>query len=145
MRKKILYALVGVVVIMQLLRPTRNVSDQENRNDIALHYAVPADLQQVLKTSCYDCHSNNTRYPWYVNIQPIGWWLQSHVSKGKGELNFSEFGTYNEKKARHKFEEIEEMITQGEMPLKPYLWLHEDARLSAEQAKALVAWATALK
>lgn len=145
MKKKILYAIVGVVVIMQLLRPTRNVSDQESKNDIALHYAVPAGVQQVLKTSCYDCHSNNTRYPWYVNIQPVGWWLQSHVSTGKGELNFSEFGTYNEKKARHKFEEIEEMITKGEMPLRPYLWLHEEARLSTEQAEALVAWASALK
>jgi len=145
MKRKIAYAILGAFVIMQLLRPTRNISTEESKADIALHYEVPADLHAILKTSCYDCHSNHTNYPWYVNFQPLGWWLQSHVNQGKDELNFSEFGTYDQKRARHKFEEIEEMVKEGSMPLKPYLWMHKEAQLTPAQSDEVVAWAQSLK
>lgn len=84
-------------------------------------------------------------YPWYANIQPVGLWMQSHVNDGKRHLNFSEFGSYPEKKAKHKFEEIEDATSNGWMPLGSYLLIHGDARLSPEQAKAVSEWAGALK
>jgi len=145
MKKKIGLGLLAVLVIMQFIRPTRNTSTAESANEISKYYDVPADIHAVLKKSCYDCHSNKTVYPWYTNIQPVGWWLQDHVNDGKGELNFEEFGTYDQKKAKHKFEEIEEVIHDGEMPLASYTLIHRDTKLTPEQASALVAWAGKLK
>ena len=145
MKRKIILGLLAVVVAIQFIRPTRNSSTGENPNEISKYYEVSADIQIVLKKSCYDCHSNNTVYPWYANIQPVGWWLQNHVNEGKRELNFSEFGSYPEKKAKHKFEEIEEMVNEGEMPLTSYTLIHGDAKLTAEQSSALASWAGALK
>jgi hypothetical protein len=145
MKKKIGLGLLAVLVVIQFVRPTRNVSANESPNEISKFYDVPAEVHAVLKKSCYDCHSNNTVYPWYTNIQPVGLWLQSHVNDGKGELNFSEFGTYPQKKAKHKFEEIEEVVGEGEMPLSSYTLIHRDTKLTSEQSSAIAAWAGALK
>ena len=145
MKKKIGLGLLAVLVVIQFVRPTRNSSTNESPNEISKFYDVPAEVHAVLKKSCYDCHSNNTMYPWYTNIQPVGLWLQSHVNEGKGELNFSEFGTYPQKKAKHKFEEIEEVVGEGEMPLSSYTLIHRDTKLTAEQSSAIAAWAGALK
>lgn len=145
MKQKILIGVLIVLVVIQFLRPNRNLATEESANEISKHYQVPADVHALLKESCYDCHSNNTRYPWYTNIQPVGLWLQHHVNEGKEELNFSEFGGYTEKRAKHKFEEIEEMVNEGEMPLSSYTLIHQKAKLNSEQTKALASWAAALK
>lgn len=145
MKKKIGLGLLVALIVIQFVRPTRNISTSESPNEISKFYDVPAEVHTVLKKSCYDCHSNNTVYPWYTNIQPVGLWLQSHVNEGKGELNFSEFGTYEQKKAKHKFEEIEEVVGEGEMPLGSYTLIHRDTKLTAEQSTAIAAWASALK
>jgi Haem-binding domain len=145
MKKKIGLGLLAVLVMIQFIRPTRNTSTTESPNEISNYYEVPADIHAVLKKSCYDCHSNNTVYPWYTNIQPVGWWLQDHVNEGKGELNFEEFGTYDQKKAKHKFEEIEEVIREEEMPLASYTLIHRDTRLTPEQSESIAVWAGALK
>lgn len=143
--KKIGIGLLIALMVIQFIRPTRNISAQPSENDITLKYSVPENVQIVLKESCYDCHSNTTRYPWYTNIQPVGWWIQSHVNEGKQHLNFSEFGAYPEKKAKHKFEEIEESMNTGWMPLESYLIIHSDAKLTKEQSDAMRTWAAALK
>ncbi len=145
MVKKILIGFLVVLVIIQFIRPDRNTSTADMPNAMSTKYAIPDNVQKVLKYSCYDCHSNNTKYPWYTNIQPIGLWLHSHVVDGKRHLNFDEFATYPEKKAKHKFEEIEEAARDGWMPLAPYLVVHRDARLTPEQSKEIVEWAGALK
>lgn len=145
MKKRIGLGLLVVLLVIQFIRPARNTSESESANEISNHYAVPAEIHAVLKTSCYDCHSNNTKYPWYSQIQPVAWWLQSHINEGKGELNFSEFGTYEQKKAKHKFEEIEEVVREGEMPLSSYTFIHRDTKLSQEQSAAIALWAGALK
>lgn len=145
MKKKIGLGLLFVLVVIQFIRPTRNSSAGESPNEISKFYNVPVEIHAVIKKSCYDCHSNNTEYPWYTNIQPVGLWLQSHVNEGKRELNFSEFGTYEQKKAKHKFEEIEEVVGEGEMPLTSYTLIHRDTKLTAEQSSAIAAWAGALK
>ncbi len=144
MVKKILVGLLLLMVVMQLLQPTKNVSEGISTNDISKTYAVPADVQNVFEKKCYDCHSNNTHYPWYIHIQPIGWWMASHIKDAKDHLNFSEFKKYDEKKAHHKLEELSEEITEGSMPLKSYVWLHAEAKVTPEENKKINDWVQSL-
>lgn len=145
-RQLLTYAVLVLVVTLlaiQLIHPAKNLSGN-NRNHISNTYAVPESVQQILKTSCNDCHSNYTVYPWYSSIQPVDWWLQNHVNEGKRGLNFSEFGTYRIFKQYHKLEETIEMIDEGEMPLSSYTLIHSNAKLSAEQKALLKSWASAI-
>ena len=141
MLKKILYGLGIVLVLLQFIRPDKNISEGKSANHIGNKYPVPADVEAILQKACYDCHSNNTRYPWYVNIQPVGLWMGQHIKEGKGELNFDEFLTYSTKKAKHKMEEVVEMVKEGEMPLGSYTWVHKDAVLTAAEKTAITNWA----
>lgn len=145
MIKKILIGLLVVLVVIQFIRPERNVSEIPSQNDIRVHYSVPANVESILKRACYDCHSNNTNYPWYANIQPVLWWLQDHIEEGKEELNFSEFATYSAKKADHKLDEVIEMVEEEEMPLESYTYIHKDAVLSSSEKKLLMDWAADLR
>ena len=144
MVKKILVGLLLLVAIMQLLQPTRNISEGPFENDISKVYAVPTDVQLVLTQKCYDCHSNNTHYPWYIHIQPIGWWMASHIKEAKDDLNFNEFKTYNQKRAAHKLEELVEVVEDGTMPIKSYVWLHSEAKVTAEERQAIKNWVQSL-
>jgi hypothetical protein len=144
MLKKILIALVAILLIIQVFRPEKNISDI-NTYGIATKYQVPADVDQVLKSACNDCHSNLTSYPWYADIQPVAWWLDNHVQEGKSELNFSEFTSRPLAVQNHKFEEIAEMVEEKEMPLPSYTWLglHSNAKLSDQQRRLIIDWAKA--
>ena len=95
--KKIILLLAVVLVVIQLFRPTRNIShsSQDYANDISVKYPLTDSVKTILQTICYDCHSNNTSYPWYANIQPVAWWLNNHIKEGKREVNFSEFSGYS--------------------------------------------------
>lgn len=145
MKKKILWGLLIVIIGIQFIRPARNEAAAIAANDISKFYHVPANVQNILQRACNDCHTNNTIYPWYTNIQPVGWWMQDHVNEGKRELNFSEFGTYAPKKQDHKMEEVIEMVEHNEMPLDSYTWMHGDAKLSTEEKTALIAWAKQIR
>lgn len=145
MAKKILYGLLVLLVVIQFIRPERNQSEIPSQNHIRVHYPVPANVETILKRACYDCHSNYTNYPWYTNIQPVGWWLQNHVNEGKRDLNFSEFAAYTPKKADHKMEEVVEMMEEKEMPLESYTFIHKDAVLNDQEVKILVDWANDLR
>lgn len=142
MMKKILMGLLVVLVIIQFIRPAKNTNTATQPNDIAVVMAVPNDVNVVLRKACYDCHSNNSAYPWYANIQPVYWWLNHHIEEGKDELNFSEFGTYKLKRKIKKFNEIAGEVTEGEMPLNSYTWMHKDAKLSKEEANIVINWAS---
>lgn len=144
MKKKILLTLFVIIIVIQFIRPEKNKSTSISENDISRHYPIPANVDAILKRSCNDCHTNNTTYPWYTNIQPVGWWMQWHVNEGKSHLNFSEFATYAPKRQHHKLEETIEMIKEGEMPLNTYLWMHGNAKLTAEDQTTLVTWADGL-
>jgi len=144
--KKILIALLVVLIVIQFIRPTRNISNLDGPNEISKKYTVPTEVQSILKQSCYDCHSNNTNYPWYANVQPVGWWIQyTHINDGKKHLNFSEYASYTEKRAKRKFEEIVDEVKEGGMPLGTYTFMHHEAVLTPEQSKALTDWAESLK
>jgi hypothetical protein len=101
---------------------------------------VPSEISSIMKTSCMDCHSNHTDYPWYSNIFPLNVWIDDHVKDGRKHLNFSEWGTYEPKKQAHKMEECFEEIEKGEMPMESYTFIHAEARLDENQRKLLVDW-----
>ncbi len=145
MIKKILIGLLLVLVAIQFIRPAKNQSAELSANDISRAYTISGEMQDLLKTSCADCHSNNTVYPWYSNVQPVAWWLSNHVNEGKKELNFSEFATYSPKKQAHKLKEVIEQVKEGEMPLNSYTWIHKNATLTDDQKLAISSWADALR
>lgn len=142
--KRVIIIILVLLVAIQFIRPSRNQTTELSANDITKHYTVPDTVAAILKRACNDCHSNYTRYPWYTNIQPVGWWLQNHVNGGKDELNFSEFGAYTAKRQSHKMENVAKQIQKGEMPLDSYLWIHKDAILSEGEKKVLIDWANGL-
>ncbi|MFA6944806.1 MAG: heme-binding domain-containing protein [Pedobacter sp.] len=139
--KKVLIALLAVFIVIQFIKPEKNQSTADTPSDIFSHYQAADNTKQLIHTACYDCHSNNTVYPWYAEIQPVAWWLADHVKEGKSELNFSEFASYSAKKGDHKLEEMVEMLKEGEMPLKSYTLVHGEARLSDAQRTELSNWA----
>lgn len=140
MLRKILYGLGIVLLILQFIRPPKNNSG-DNTYHVATRYAVSPEVNRLLETACNDCHSNSTVYPWYSNIQPVGWWLYQHVREGKKHLNFSDFTRRRVAIQNHKFEEVIEMVKEKEMPLASYTWIHRNAVLDDAQRQLLVQWA----
>lgn len=142
MTKKILLALVLVVIAIQFFRPAQNVSSElPGKDDVGVRFPPSPHVQHLLAVACYDCHSNNTRYPWYAQVEPVGWWLASHVKDGKRHLNFSVIGSYTPKRLGHAFSKISDQVTEHDMPLGSYTLIHRDARLSAADIRAVADWA----
>ena len=141
--KKILISLGVILLLLQFVRPTKNLSDDQSQH-LNTKYAVPEDVQAILTTACNDCHSNKTVYPWYAEIQPVGLWLANHVNEGKRHLNFSTFASRKIAIQNHKFEEVIEMVKEGEMPMASYTLIHRDAILSDAQRERLTSWAQAM-
>ncbi len=123
LRKSGLLLLI-VLTGIQFIQPARNKSGQVLPADIVHTFSPPDHVQAVFESACYDCHSNNTRYRWYTNIQPIGWLLAKHIRDGKADLNFSEFGSYSLRRQMSKLRSIENSIIDGTMPLSSYTLLH---------------------
>jgi hypothetical protein len=144
MLKKIALGLFIVLIVIQFIKPEKNLSDDQTHH-MALKYPVPGEVKEILRVACDDCHSNKTAYPWYVNIQPVAWFLDNHVQEGKRELNFSTFTRLPIAVQNHKFDETIEMVQEKEMPLESYtfLGLHKEANLTDEQRKVLINWAKA--
>ncbi len=97
------------------------------------------EIASIFKNNCYDCHSDQTNYPWYNNIAPINFWLEEHIADGKRHFNVSTWDTYSARKKDHKLEELIEYVEQGEMPLDSYTWLH--GNLSEKDTEILLQWA----
>ena len=138
--KKIGLALLFVFIVIQFIRPARNKSDQVLPTDISKLVVIPDSVQVILKNACYDCHSNNTSYPWYMNIQPMGWLMAKHIRQGKEALNFSEFGTYSPRRQLSKLTGIANSIRDDIMPISSYKWMHKSARLTKDEAALLINW-----
>lgn len=141
MIKKILLFLLVLLLLAQLIpRPVKNQSNGLHAMDVSTKFTVPANVNAIFKESCNDCHSNSTVYPWYSRIQPVAWWLGKHIKEGKQHLNLSEFAGYPLAKQYHKLEEVEEMIQEGEMPLKSYSLIHTRSKLDEQQKAILINW-----
>ncbi len=143
--KKILMGLVVALVVIQFIPQQKNIAAGVSANNIAAVYTTPEEVKTILASSCNDCHSNNTTYPWYNNIQPVGFWLAHHVNEGKEKLNFDEFADYSPWKQYHKLEETEEMLTEAEMPLSSYTFIHKNAALNKGQEQVLIDWTKSIR
>lgn len=141
MIRKILITLLAALVIIQFIHPKKNKAEGPQPNYIGNAFAIPADVKFILSKACNDCHSNNTRYPWYSTLQPVHWWLDKHTRNGKKKINFDEYTNRNLRYQYHKMEEVVEMVKEGKMPLNSYTWTHKDARFTVEEKNKILNWA----
>ncbi len=140
MVKKILLGLLALAIAVQLYRPAKNLSPTPPKSDLLALHPAPPEVKQMLQVGCYDCHSNHTRYPWYAELQPLGWWLAQHIRDGKRELNLSEFGELSRRRQASRLEAMVDVIAAREMPLQSYTITHRDAIFTDAQIKQLNGW-----
>ncbi len=136
--------LLVVLVGLQFIPTRTNQSSEVPSTDFVKTHETPEEVAGILHASCYNCHSNNTSYPWYSRVQPVGLFLKNHIEKGKDELNLSEFGSYSSRRQLSKLKSMVSQIEDDEMPLPSYTLLHPEARLSQEKKKVLVDYLNAL-
>lgn len=141
--KYVAIALFAALIIIQFINRPEKISEPAGENDIIAALDVNEDMSLLLQSACYDCHSNQPRYPWYAEIAPFSWWITEHIEHGRDELNFSEWATFSKRRRDHKLEEMIEEVEAGNMPLPKYTWMHSEARLSEEQVAMLEEWVTA--
>lgn len=139
--KKIGWVLVVAFIIAQFFGPEKNEGDLTSLSTFINETNPSNEVHKILKESCFDCHSNKTRYPWYSSITPINYWMADHVKVGKKKLNFSKWKDYSLRRKEHKMEELYEEVDKKNMPLDSYTWIHKEANLSESQIKIIVDWA----
>jgi len=135
MRKIIkILVVLGIVtfIVIQFFQPEKNIGEI-TENHIFKQEKLPENIQQTISNACLDCHSNSTRYPWYDRIAPVSWMVKKHIDDGKKELNFSEWGKFDAYDKIGALEDIRQEVEQKTMPLKAYVMIHRDAKLSEEQ------------
>ncbi|WP_428743270.1 heme-binding domain-containing protein [Tenacibaculum sp.] len=143
--KIIALVLFVVFVGIQFIPTKLNQSDNIPSTDFILVNTVPKNIQKKLQVSCYDCHSNNTAYPWYNKVQPVAWFLENHIKKGKSELNFSEWSNYSDRRKKSKLKSIISQIEDNEMPLSSYTLIHRDAILSESEKELVIGFMKQIK
>lgn len=136
--KKLLIVLLVAFVIIQFFRIDKTNPAPTPGMDFLNIKNTPESTAKLIKNGCYDCHSNESKYPWYSNIQPIAWFLKKHIDDGRKELNFSTFATYEPKRQAHKLQEAAEMIENGAMPLESYILMHPEAKFTEAQKKEII-------
>lgn len=137
-------ALIALVAI-QFFPVDYNQSETIPQTDFMLVNNVPVTVEKSLQVSCYDCHSNNTQYPWYSQITPVNFWMAEHIDNGKKHLNLSKWNSYSVKKKDHKIEELIEVVEDKSMPLESYTWVHAEAKLSEAEIESVKEWAQNLR
>jgi hypothetical protein len=142
--KKVILVCILIIGIIQFIQPARNKSGQAITGSFTKLANVPPDIQHALEVACYDCHSNNTRYPWYAGIQPFGWMMARHINNGKQELNFSEFDSLAKRRQVSKLEAIGKQLKSLEMPLQSYMLMHREVRLSTATRWHIAQWVSHL-
>jgi hypothetical protein len=143
--KTVAWILLIAFVGIQFFPTERNQNKAEYVTDFMLVNKVPPMVQNKIKVSCYDCHSNKTEYPWYNKIQPVAWFLEDHIKNGKAELNFNEWGDYSDRRKNSKLRSIISQIEDDEMPLDSYTFIHWDAKFSKSEKKEIIKYMTQLK
>lgn len=138
--KNIFVGLLGGLALLQFFPIDKTLPPTQEALEFHVAQNPPDEVMSLLKNACYDCHSNHTRYPWYAHVQPIGWWIQNHIEQGRRELNFSEFGEWSDFERREVLDLCADLIEKGKMPLRSYLPMHPEARLTAGQKSLLVNW-----
>jgi hypothetical protein len=139
--KIVVIVLVAAFAVAQFVRPNQTNPAVNPAETLEASVPVPGNVEEILKRSCNDCHSNTTSYPWYAQVSPVSWFLDNHIQDGRRELNFSIWNTYTAKRKDKKLDEVCEQVKTGEMPLPSYLWIHRDAALREGDANILCDWA----
>jgi len=143
--KIIAWIALGALVVIQFFPTDKNESYTTPETDFVLVNKVPSEIENQLMQSCYNCHSNNTVYPWYSKIQPAAWFLEDHIKEGKAELNFNEWDNYSDRRKKSKLRSIIKQIENGEMPLDSYTLIHRDAIFSKEEKETVLNYMKTLK
>lgn len=136
--KKISVILLVAFILIQFFPIDKNNPAPTPQMDFLTIKNTPETTAKLIRNGCYDCHSNETKYLWYSNVQPIAWFLQDHIEEGRKELNFSTFATYEPKRQAHKLAEAIEQIEKGEMPLDSYIIAHSEAKFSEAQKQEVI-------
>lgn len=143
--KKILLWIIGVFAFMQFVPVDRTNKPIDKKQNFADVLQPPKPVQETLKNACYDCHSNEVKYPKYAYVAPISWSVKNHVNEGRENVNFSEWNSYNKEQKEHIIDEVIETTESKEMPLKGYVPLHPEANLTDAQRKVFVDYFKALQ
>lgn len=136
-------AVVVLLLVIQFLSVEKNENGYESVALFEEETKANAEIKAILKAHCYDCHSGQTRYPWYAEIAPVSFWLDHHIEEGHEHLDLTNWADYTSEEKEHKLEELVEEVTEEEMPLQSYTWLH--GKLNDHDKQLLVQWATAAK
>ncbi len=128
------------MIAIQFIRIDKTNLPVDTKQDYVSLTQAPDEVTNILKRACYDCHSNEVKYPWYTNIAPVSWYVKGHINEGREHLNFSEFGKYNKFQTEHAYGDLLEVMQRGGMPLDSYLWIHKEAALSNKDRKVLTDW-----
>lgn len=143
MKRAVKWAGIGLVaglVVIQLFQPEKNYSPVDPEEDLLMLTSPPGHVAELIKGSCYDCHSNQTDYPWYSKIAPVSWYLQKHIKEGKADLNASAYGSLDKASKIEFLVDICEVVEAGTMPLISFTMIHKNARLSEEDKEAICLW-----
>jgi Haem-binding domain len=133
----------GLLLIAQLIRPAKTNPATDQSLALENHVQVDPKVAAILEKSCADCHSNNTRWPWYSNIAPVSWFVIGHVNDGRRDLNFSEWGNYDRRRQSRRLDQMCDLVKSGAMPLGSYTPLHPGSKLTGEEVKVLCDWTRA--
>lgn len=139
-RKHILPILVAVFIIIQFFRIDKTNPPIDSKLDFVATMNPPAAISKKIVDACYDCHSHDTKYPWYTDIAPVSWWIKGHIKGGRKHLNFSQWTEYSKGKQEHKLEECIEMLEKKWMPLGTYTWLHAEAKMTDSERKEMISY-----
>ncbi|WP_194850580.1 heme-binding domain-containing protein [Nonlabens antarcticus] len=143
--KIIAWVALGSFIVIQFFPVDYNSSETVPKTDFMLVNKVPATIEKTLQVSCYDCHSNNTEYPWYNKVQPVAWYLEDHVKQGKSELNFNEWDSYSDRRKNSKLRSMIKQIESGEMPMESYTLIHRDAIMDSLKQNTVINFLKELK
>ncbi|MAC96284.1 MAG: cytochrome C [Flavobacteriales bacterium] len=139
MKSKIIIFIIVLLVIFQFFGEKTPYQEPTSADLFAVENA-PEEVKLLIQKNCYDCHSNQVNYPWYSNVAPVSWWLQSHIDEAREHLNFSNWADYKADKKAHKMEEAWEEVEEEEMPLPSYTYVHWEANLSEAEKEILIDW-----
>jgi Haem-binding domain len=143
-KSRLTWMLAGAAVLAGLLQftnPARTNPAPVGARDFLATNPPPEQVAVLIRNACYDCHSAETKWPWYSRVAPISWWVVGHVNDGRRHLNFSDWPQDDPRRARKKWNRIAEQIRYHDMPLSSYTWLHPEARLDAAQRDQIARWA----
>ena len=139
-KRNLLLAFLAVFALIQFKVIDKSPIEINPESDFLMIEQAPKEVVELIQTSCYDCHSNLTTYPWYSNIAPVSWWLKGHIDNGRGKLNFSEWDSYTLEESDTLKVKSANMIEKKWMPILTYKIIHKESRLSDQQISLLIGW-----